>query len=269
MNLLRVSGPVVVGEVLYAPGGICGPRVQPDYQLVLLHEGELRLRLDGKRIIELAPGEAMLLAPGHREFFTFSKTGETRHSWCSVRPQAVPRELRREFAGLERPTPFLGRMNTLLDWCRAPVADAAVRLQEGFFLGLALALLCDFGLAARREIRGPSGSEALERMGSFLQAAYAEPLALAEIARKAGVSPQHLLKLCRKHGLATPTEQLYRKRLEMAAEMLQGTGLAVGQIAERCGFANSFHFSRKFSQVYGRSPLAWRQNLWRSKRGSF
>ena len=266
MNLLQVSGPVVVGDVLYAPGGICGPRVQADYQLVVLHKGELRLRLDGKRIIEVAPGEAILLAPGHREYFAFSRTGETRHSWCAVKPQSVPRNLRRELAGLERPTPFLGRMNTLLDWCRVPAADAVDRLQEGFFLGVALALMCDFGLAALRGISPPSsGSEALQRMGAYLQRAYAEPVSLTEIARSAGVSPQHLLKLCRKHGLATPMEQLYRRRVEMAAEMLQGTGLAVGQIAERCGFANAFHFSRKFRGMYGKSPLAWRKNLWKAR----
>lgn len=265
MNFLRPYGAVVVGDVVYAPGGICGPRVQRDYQLVVVHTGELDLKLDGKPI-HLGAGEAILLSPRHREYFAFSKTEETRHSWCAIRPGSIPRKLRRHLSGPSGPIPFVGRMNVLLEWSAAISEVAEARLQDGFYLGVGLALLCDFALAAQRDVRGHSGSEALARMENFIRSAYAEPLTLTDLARKAGVSSQHLLKLCRARAMATPTQQLYRKRVEIAAELLLGTGLSVGEISERCGFANAFHFSRKFRQTYGKSPLAWRKQLWTTKK---
>ena len=45
-NFLRRCGAVVVGDVVYRPKGRCGPREQPDYQLVVLHSGEVDLKVD-------------------------------------------------------------------------------------------------------------------------------------------------------------------------------------------------------------------------------
>jgi hypothetical protein len=38
---------VVFGEVRYEPGGLCGPRIQRDYQLVVLHAGDCHVTVDG------------------------------------------------------------------------------------------------------------------------------------------------------------------------------------------------------------------------------
>jgi transcriptional regulator GlxA family with amidase domain len=100
-------------------------------------------------------------------------------------------------------------------------------------------------------------------MDHFIADQYTQPLTLGDIARAAGVSRQHLLKLCWKSGKPTPMQQLYNKRLEIAADLLLQTGSSVGEIAERCGFVNVFHFSRKFKEAYHRSPLTWRNSLWK------
>ena len=42
------------------------------------------------------------------------------------------------------------------------------------------------------------------------------------------------------------------------------TGLSIKEIAEHCGFANAFHFSRKFKLAYGQSPRLWRSQKWSS-----
>jgi AraC-like DNA-binding protein len=272
MSLGQSSGPIAIGDVVYAPGGSFGPRLQADFQLVVIHRGELEIRLDGRRTFHLAAGEAILLAPGHREHFRFSRTTETRHSWCAIRPGAVPKPLRREFEKASRPAPFLARMNLLLEWAREHAAAGTRKVQEGFFLGLGLAVLCDFVLVCQEKMSGDgavastlASAQALPRLREFIRLEMARPLALKDLARGAKVSPQYLLKLCRQRALPTPTRQLYARRLEAAADLLSHTGLAVGEVAERCGFANAFHFSRKFRQAYGRSPLRWRQKVWGGK----
>ena len=262
MNLGLDGGPVFFGDVTYPPGGTYGPRQQGDYQLVAIHRGELELRLDRRRIL-LSAGEAILLRPRHREYFLFSRKMETRHSWCSVHPRSVPRHLRRAFRLAGRPVLFGERMTTLFEWSQAHAAPGGEKLREGFFTGLALALLCDFALLAREKTPADRVSApALIRLGNFIRREFARPLSLTDLAREAGVSPQYLLKLCRTRGLPRPRQQLYARRLEAAADFLARTGVPVGEIAERCGFANAFHFSRRFRQAYGRSPLAWRKKMW-------
>ena len=120
MNLLHLRGPVMVGDVVYPPGGAFGPRYQRDFQLVVIHAGELNLRQDDRKM-HLRAGDGILLSPGHREVFAFARERETRHSWCTLQARAVPRELRPHFSGMNQPVPFAGRMNILLEWSRATV----------------------------------------------------------------------------------------------------------------------------------------------------
>ncbi|MDD5349566.1 MAG: AraC family transcriptional regulator [Chthoniobacteraceae bacterium] len=264
MNPPTKRAPVVFGDVVYPPGGVCGPRTQRDYQLVAIHQGWLDLRLDGEEIA-VAPGQAILLAPKHREHFLFSRTAETRHTWCSVDPACVPAPMRRAFPKAARPAPFDSRLAALLKLGLSNGAPAGP-LENNHSLALGLALLSGFVLALQRgKPAADPGGDALARMESFVSREYAKPLKLAHLAAAAGVSRQHLMKLFRERGWPTPTAYLYGKRLETAADLLAHTGLAVGEIADRCGFVNPFHFSRKFRQTYGKSPRAWRANAWGGK----
>lgn len=267
-NLRMRRGATVIGDILYAPGGACGPRFQHDYQLVVIHQGCLDLWLDGEPI-HVAPGYGILLSPGHREHFLFSADCETHHSWCAIAPRAVPQHLRKDFRTYRGPIPFAGRMLSLLEMSRRaqPTAVAEEPLQDGFYLGLGLALFCDFALAVRSGHASNSTAEALlAKMEQFIWEQHARHLSLHDIARAVGVSRQHLLKVCRVSGKATPMLQLYSARLEMATDLLRQTGLSVNDIAEKCGFVNIFHFSRKFKEAYGQSPGTWRRQLWQVAR---
>src|SRR5487761_1292934 len=105
-NLRMRRGAVVFGDVLYQPGGICGPRTQHDYQLVVIHKGSLQLKLD-REIIQIPESHGILLSPGHHEHFLFATDSETYHSWCAIEPRAVPMALRTQFQKLRGPIPFL------------------------------------------------------------------------------------------------------------------------------------------------------------------
>jgi AraC-like DNA-binding protein len=261
-------GATVIGDILYAPGGACGPRYQHDFQLVVIHQGCLDLWVDGKQV-HIGPDHGILLSPGHREHFLFSTDRETHHSWCAIAPRAVPRKLWRDLQSNRGPIPFAGRMLTLLEMSRRAQPAAALEepLQEVFYLGLGLALFSDFALAARSGAASNSAAETLlAKMEQFIWEQHARPLSLRDIAQAVGVSRQHLLKLCRLRGKATPMTQLYAARLQVATDLLRQTGLSVNDIAEKCGFVNIYHFSRKFKETYGLSPGNWRKGLWQFAR---
>ena len=50
-----------------------------------------------------------------------------------------------------------------------------------------------------------------------------------------------------------------RARIELGAEMLRGTDLAVGEVAERCGVQDGRYFARVFREVLGLSPREYRR----------
>jgi len=261
-------GRVVIGDILYSKGGSFGPRWQEDYQLVIIHSGSLTLTLD-KEVIEIPESHAILLCPGHREHFHFARDCETRHSWIALEAEALNESLRDAFAQFRGPIPFLGRMASLLDIARQslmpiPESDA---LHDCIYEALGTAILCAFASAVCDRRKAADTSETvLWRMDRFIAESYSRPLTLTEIARAASVSRQHLLKLCRLSGKPTPMDQLYAKRLEVAADLLLHTGFSIAEIAEQSGFLNPFHFSRKFKQHLGKSPSSWRGQVWKQPR---
>ncbi len=264
VKLRMRRGAVVFGEVIYSPGGVCGPRTQYDYQLVVLHRGELNLHLDDQ-LMTLAAPYAILLSPGHREHFVFSKSRETHHSWCSIDARAVPAKLRRLFRSSGKPALLDSNIKALMDLGKAIFHEGHpdIFLENTFHLNLGLALLTGFTL--RIDTRMPAvsqGNQALLRAEQFILKQFGQCVSLKQMAAAAGVSRQHLLKLFRHRHGTSPTHYLYERRLAVAADQLAHTGLSIKEIAEHCGFVNPFHFSRKFKQSYGLSPRSWRSQKW-------
>jgi AraC family transcriptional regulator of arabinose operon len=261
----KQRGRVVIGDVLYAKGGSFGPRMQEDFQLVVIHSGSLTLRLDDD-VVAVPEGHAILLSPGHREHFYFARDRETRHSWIALSPAALDKDLRIRFNRFRGPFPFCGLMASLLDAARqdlSPIYDGEA-LHDRFHESLGISILCAFASAVcEGHYSSVIHETILWRMDSFLGEHYARRLTLLQIAYAAGASRQHLLKLCRNAGRQTPMAQLYAKRLEVAVDLLIHTGFSIAEIADRCGFSNQFHFSRKFKQKFKSSPSAWRKRLWK------
>lgn len=263
-NLRMRRGHVVFGEVLYTPGGVCGPRVQRDYQLVVLHRGEVDLHLDDRRI-HLAAPQSILLSPQHWEHFLFSREHEVHHSWCSIDAKAVPKKLRHLFRSSCKPIPVHSHTHLLMEFGKTlsfagqPESD----IENSFYLNLGLALLTSHALSVQANIGAARpGEQALSRAKHFILTEFGRNLSLEHIASAVNVSKPQLLKLFRNFIGTSPIQYLYEQRLSAAAEKLAHTGLPIKEIARACGFANEFHFSRKFKKAYGESPRVWRQQQW-------
>jgi AraC family transcriptional regulator, exoenzyme S synthesis regulatory protein ExsA len=57
----------------------------------------------------------------------------------------------------------------------------------------------------------------------------------------------------------SPARWITRKRLRMAADLLQNTNISIGDISYECGYENQTHFSRVFKEKMGLSPLQYRK----------
>jgi len=86
----------------------------------------------------------------------------------------------------------------------------------------------------------------------------AEPVEIAALAAKFGMSPRNLgRRFSKVMGLA-PTEYLRELRLDRARELLTQTNHAIAKIAQSVGYADARAFARMFARRFGMTPGQYR-----------
>lgn len=244
---------VSVGEVTYPPGGRLGPRRQDDVQLVLVLAGSARIAVDDAPPVTHRAGTVALLLPGHREQFAFDDGAPTRHSWVQARLAHPP-------IGLP---PALPLSRPLADLVRTAVAADRAPLPTARPLVAALAAAALLRYVGEAESGGAGPGDPVDRARAFLHANVADPgVDLARVAAAAHVSAPHLVRRFRAELGVTPIAYLWQRRVATGIDLLEHTGLPVGEVAARAGFRSVFHFSRRVRERTGRSPTALRRERW-------
>ncbi len=87
----------------------------------------------------------------------------------------------------------------------------------------------------------------------------AEEMSLEAVAREAGLSAFHFLRLFSKVLGVTPHQYLVRTRLRRAAQLLVEGERAVTEVALEAGFADLSNFVRSFRRAAGASPREFRR----------
>ena len=90
---------------------------------------------------------------------------------------------------------------------------------------------------------------------------YAEPLAVRDLARVAGLSPAHF---SREFGQAfgeSPHRYLLTRRLERAAALLRTTDWSIPDICFAVGLTSVGSFTTSFRRVYGLAPGQYRASF--------
>jgi len=90
-----------------------------------------------------------------------------------------------------------------------------------------------------------------------LHAHLGEPIPTAALAEMIGLTESHFIRAFHLEFGLPPHAYHLRLRLARAVELLS-YGLSVATVANECGFADQSHLSRKFKEVYGLTPSAWR-----------
>ncbi|SME90373.1 transcriptional regulator, AraC family [Tistlia consotensis] len=100
-------------------------------------------------------------------------------------------------------------------------------------------------------------NRAVGRVRDYLDAHFAEDVELAELAAVAGLSRFHLIRAFRRETGLTPHAWLTDRRVR-AARPLLAAGLAPGEVALACGFADQSHLTRAFKARVGVTPGRFR-----------
>lgn len=87
-----------------------------------------------------------------------------------------------------------------------------------------------------------------------MDARYADPLSLDDMAAAAGFSRYHFAREFRVVFGETPAAYLSRRRVERAKDLLTHANLTVTEVCMVVGFASLSSFSRRFRELVGCSP---------------
>ena len=265
MNLWQRTAGVVFGDVSYQPEGTCGPRVQHDYQLVLLYTDGSSVTVNGQALA-LPARTVTLMRPGKLEHFAFSGASSTHHRWCAVHPALVSDDLQRALEAAPAQLPLSPHLHGLVELALTLPSQEPASL-TALLDHLGLAALRQFVYEAEAVHERSAQPQALAAAREFMDTHLGDPITVSEVALAARVSPQHLIRLFRRHLGLTPGRYLWRARVERGLELLTATGLSIAEIAERCGFQNAFHFSRLVKAHAGLPPTTLRKQAWQRTQG--
>ena len=101
----------------------------------------------------------------------------------------------------------------------------------------------------------------LLRARDLVDACYAQPLDVADLARTAGLSRAHFSREFRLAFGESPHAYLLTRRLERAAALLRATDRSVVAICFAVGLRSVGSFTTSFTRAYGVTPTAYRASF--------
>jgi AraC-like DNA-binding protein len=216
----------------------------------------------------LTTGFAMLANPGQQYEISHEHAGGDRclifrfdeaclESLVGSGPRGAPR---RYFARSVLPPVLRVEALTNLAEQRLAEGGAALGLEE---LGLALAV------HVSAQLGRPPKAEAVRDSRAARDSVYAalaeiehaasEELRLGDLARVAGMSPYHFLRVFKRETGVTPHRFLMQVRVRRALELLRDTTRPVTEIAFDVGFGDLSNFINTFRREVGCSPARFRK----------
>lgn len=246
------------GVATYPPGATFGPRTMRDYEFVWLTAGEAEYRY-GDATVAAPQGSVVLCRPGATDAFVWDRRRRTRHAYVHFDVTATPRDWAPSEAWplvrVPRDGDILRPMfRHLLTWSDRAGADRGLLTQTlAHMLTTFVTGQFDAADVPRDPLPDPV-DRALTLVHRRLEADPAAPVGFADLVDASWVSGAHLCRLFNAALDCTPMTAVRFARLDRAVVLLARSNYSVRQIADLCGFANPFHFSRAFKQAYGRSP---------------
>jgi AraC-like DNA-binding protein len=140
---------------------------------------------------------------------------------------------------------------------RSPLGEAAA---AAALLDLLLWLAQTASLSVRLGA-GPRTLAAVDRVAAILTERLAQPVAIGDMSREVGLSRNHLTRSFRARFGVSMARFLLRRRMEVAAHLLETTDLPVSLVGQEVAIGDPHHFNKQFRKALGMSPSAYRASF--------
>ncbi len=144
----------------------------------------------------------------------------------------------------------------------------ALELAAGALAQQCLARVLEQMDPTRRERLLPAQQARFTEVLARIERDLTQPLAMADLARKAGLSEKAFISAFHQTFGQTPGRYLADRRLARAMGLLMTGGGTLEQVAKACGYGSRAYFSRVFSHLIGVGPSHYRA-LGQDRRGEF
>lgn len=226
----------------------------------------------------LSENTFMLLAAHHEHTGTAPSSAGQSHFWCHF---YLPEPVRGDPEEQES-TPFLCRIpeycvlpetekyrmlfKQLIDAAYSTYSDDRVRETVcSAYLRILLVGLADELRIHAAEEASPSGTKrhaTVAGIREWIRLHLGEGISPGDTAAAFGYNSDYLTQLFRAELGCTVGTYISRLRIEEAKKLLLGTGLKIGEIAERTGFQDEKYFMKCFKKAESVTPSAFRQSYY-------
>lgn len=230
-----------------------------DHLLVWVVQGGLHGRV-GHDSVHAGPGDLVVFGPHVPHSYSPPPVGDWQWWWVHFGGHAAANVAKRLSGGattvrLGRDERIRARLAELVSV--AQTVGPSLRL-DSCLAGL-IGLMDDRLQAARRLGLDAGDTDAgMTFVLDWIQEHLGEPIELAQLATAASFSRATVSRMFDEHLRTSPMAYVARQRMHRARVLLDETDLTVAQIGRAVGFADPYHFSRRFAAVVGRSPTSYR-----------
>jgi AraC family transcriptional regulator len=239
---------------------------------IVLRNMDIRFSSDGRSVQDgiATPGSIHVANPSADVSCLFRGSYDCLHLH-------IPRKLMADCSCLETTTRFLefeypnkfAHDSTVGQLCRALISAGEIGAVLGPLYGeyLTLALVtkiialfqCD-SRCSPAKVPGLAKWR-LKRAMDYIDARFADPIRLADIAAAAGLTRMYFAAQFRESTGLRPHEYLLRRRIERAQKMLSNKSTTLVDVALSVGFESQSHYTTVFKRFVGQPPNVWRQSI--------
>ncbi|MFT4166577.1 MAG: helix-turn-helix domain-containing protein [Microlunatus sp.] len=242
------------------------PRGTTDWLLLNTVDGAGRIGGGTGPDLITGPGDVVIVRPGvPHDYGTVAEAGDGAGSWSLQYVHFHPRP--DWLAWLDWPQPLPGvlrvraegetrrRIREALEaadtFGRSELRQATMFAVNALEVALLWCSTADPGAG----LLDPRVLAAMEEMAGRL----AEPITVAGLARRAGLSSSRFAHLFTEQVGISPMRYLERQRMRLAEQLLDLTPRTVGEIARTVGFEDPLYFSARFRAYAGMPPSSYRR----------
>lgn len=228
------------------------PRYITNYELVLVIKGDGEIRIAGKDI-HIQSGSLICFRPGVEHSLWVDREPYMIFYGLhfSLPPEAEPLPVP-DVTELEAPQRLEILFKTLYE--AYTQKGYLYEWRQNIFLQQ---ILCEVFtiLHIKQE---PISILRIQKVLSYIHENPCRPLTLEDLLKQAHIQKTLFLQSFRKVTGTTPRQYIIGLRLEIARDLLLETELPIAAVAEKCGFPDSFYFSRCFKKHFSLSPKQYR-----------
>ena len=241
-----------------------GPRVLPNYKMVLVVEGSGFFRLNGQDKL-IRAGDLFFCFPDVIHHYFANPGDPWTIKWFSFNGNSCQQIMRSLGTTPDEPiftdcmtNRLLSLMDEIIEGLkRDNVHTYAATGYSYLFFDELLSIRNNEGLSSKHEV---AENELLEKIKRFVQLNYANNLGVDVIAAHLNYSRSFISHFFKQHtGISLP-QYVNELRIRRACELLSQTDMSNEQIAMSVGYSDTLYFIKVFKRHTNTTPQKYRQN---------